>query len=126
MKAIGAAVGMTMYKSLLLSLLSVVRGCGGGTTLDEEGVTVNDEGITVDDEGIMVDDEGETEEDNTIEVIFNIAGVVDEGVTVVFNIGVTCVADDTDEVPLVTTILVFAEFTKDFNFPQCDALNTCK
>ena len=106
MKAAGAAVGMTMYKSLFPSLS---RGCDGGTTLDEEGVTLDGDDIMVDGNDITMDDEGETE-DNGIKVVFNITGVNEDEI-----------------LALVLVTSTFAEDIKDFNFPQLrsDTLNTC-
>lgn len=65
MKATGAAVGMTMYKSLLPSLSSIVGGCDGGITLDEEG-TIGDDDIMGDDNDVMVDNDDVVVDDNDI------------------------------------------------------------
>ena len=127
MKAAGAAVGMTMYKSLLPSLS---RGCDGGTILDEEGVTLDGDDIMVDGDDIVVDGDDIIVDGNDIMVDGNDITMDDEGETedngikvVVLNI--TDVNED-DIILLALATFTFAEDTKDFNFPQLrsDTLNT--
>lgn len=96
MKATGAAVGMTIYRSLLLSSLwSLVWGCDGGTTLDDEGVM-----------------EGEIDGDKACNVLINIG--MDDEVTD----KVVVLRDEDDDI--VGMAFMDTDATKAFNFAQSD------